>query len=359
MDTSASIRRYVKSMPVIGRAASLALEAFNYTVNKAHAELFHSSRRIKHGVAWTLLDNPRSSRLFLAHKPVLTPVQERLVEDLRTKGIAVTTVEDVGLDLRDWTRLRQEVDAFSRSATELIGRASNSSVESLDLGALRHNIDRFKRFFGDPDNAQNDDYIIKMYPENSLFSADNPLIKIGLSHAILNVVNSYFGLWSKLKYTDAWHSMPIPSQRIGSMRWHRDGEDWKMMKVYLNCSNVDEDAGPMEFVPGTNYAATNHPANGPGREICEWKASGANRYASDSIEQRFPSSARLQCSGPIGTLIFCDTAGFHRGGIPRAKSRLLAHWAFVTPASLWEHRFSVSPAEAASLSEEAQFAIRK
>ena len=359
MVTSASIRQYVKSIPVIGRAASLALKAFTTTVGKAHADIHHRSQRIKHGVAWTLLDNPRSRRLFLARKPVLTPAQEGLVRDLRTNGIAVTTVEDLGLDGGDWTRLRQEIDRFGRATAELLANVSPSTVESLNYGALRHNIDRFRRFYGDPDNAQNDDYIIKMNPENSVLSADDPLIKIGLGPAILNIVNSYFGLWSKMPYVDAWHAIPIPSNRIGSMRWHRDGEDWKMMKVYLYFSDIDEDAGAMEFIPGTNYAATNHPANGPGREICEWKASGANRYASDLIEQRFPPPARLQCTGTVGTLVFCDTAGFHRGGIPRAKPRILAHWAFVTPASFWEHRFSVRPAEVASLSEEAQFAIRK
>lgn len=353
-----SIRRYVKSIPVIGKAAPLALDAFNTTVSKAHAQLHHRSRRIKHGVAWTLIANPRSHRLFLAHKPVLTAAQERLVEDLRTKGIAVTTAADAGLDIGDWTRLRQEIEGFSQSATELLGGASRSTIESLNYGALRHNIDRFRRFFGDPDHAQNDDYIIKMYPENSIYSADNPLIKIGLGPALLNVVNSYFGLWSKMKYTDAWHSIPIPSPRIGSLRWHRDGEDRKMMKVYLYCSDVDENAGPMEFIPGTNYVAVNHPANGPGKQICEWGDSGSKRYASDLIEQRFPSSTRRQCSGPVGTLVFCDTTGFHRGGIPRSKPRILAHWVFVTPASLWKHQFSVRSADVASLSEEAQFALR-
>ncbi len=359
MGTSASIRRYVKSVPVVGRAASLALDAFNYTVSKVHTEVYHRSRRIKHSVSWSLLDNPRSRRLFLARKPLLTPLQERLVEDLKTKGIAVTTAEDIGLNVEDWTRLRQEIDRFRQAAADVLANVSPSTVESLNYGALRHNIDRFRRFFGDSSNAQNDDYIIKMNPENSILSADDPLIKIGLGPIILNVVNSYFGLWSKMPYTDAWHSIPIPSHRIGSMRWHRDGEDWKMMKVYLYCSDIDEDTGPMEFIPGTNYAATNHPANGPGREICEWKASHAKLYESDLIEQRFPPSARLKCSGTVGTLVFCDTAGFHRGGIPRANPRILAHWAFVTPASHWGHRFSVRPEEVASLSEAAQFAIRK
>ena len=355
MSISTSIRWYIKSLPVIGKAAPRALDAFNAAMSKAHTQLYHRFQRVKHGVSWSFLHNPRSHKLFLGHRPVLTSVQERLVADLTKKGIAVTTVEDVGLAQGDWTQLKQEIDAFSKSATELISRASTSGVNSLDLGTLRHNSDRFKRFFADPDNAQNDDYIIKMNPENSVLSADNPLIKIGLSPTILNVVNSYFGLWSKMMYADAWYSIPIAAgKRIGSQSWHRDGEDWKMVKVYLYCSDIDEDAGPMEVIPGTNHAA-----NGPGQEIAKWEASGGTKYpAANLIEQRFPVSSRRLCIGPVGTLVFCDTTGFHRGGIPRSKARIIGTWAYVTPASLWRHRFSVRPAEAVSLREEARFAIR-
>jgi len=353
------VREQVRSIPVLGKAAPRLVEAVNAALSVAHSRLYYRLRRARHRVAWSVSRNPRSRRLFLAHKPVLTPAQERVVQDLRMTGIALVRVEDLGVNAAELERLRRQVDAFSSCAAQLIDRARASGVESLEFGDLAHNRGSFTRFFSDAQHARNDDYVVKMNPETSEFSAHDPLVALGLGSPILDVANSYFGLWSKLKYMDAWHSMPMPSARIGSLRWHRDGEDWQMLKVYLYCADVDDDAGPMEFIPGTNYAATSHPANRPAKAICDWKEShlSAKRYAFDSIERSFPASARLKCTGGAGTLVFCDTAGFHRGGIPRSKPRVLAHWAYVTPSSFWQRRFSIRQAEMTSLGEAARFAV--
>ena len=39
-------------------------------------------------------------------------------------------------------------------------------------------------------------------------------------------------------------------------------------------------------------------------------------------------------TGPEGTLIFCNTAGFHRGGFSTTKPRVLATATYSSPASL-------------------------
>ena len=39
-------------------------------------------------------------------------------------------------------------------------------------------------------------------------------------------------------------------------------------------------------------------------------------------------------TGQRGTLIFCNTSGFHRGGYATGKPRVLATWTYSSPASL-------------------------
>ena len=39
-------------------------------------------------------------------------------------------------------------------------------------------------------------------------------------------------------------------------------------------------------------------------------------------------------TGPAGTLLFCNTAGFHRGGFSTTKPRVLATATYSSPASL-------------------------
>jgi hypothetical protein len=126
-----------------------------------------------------------------------------------------------------------------------------------------------------------------------------------------------------------------------------------MVKVYLYFSEIDESAGAMEYILGTSNAL-----GGRNTEIGEWKAAGANLYPStEVIEKSFAATQHFSCSGPVGTLLFCDTTGIHRGGISRAKPRIVATWTFVTPASHYKRRFTVRPIAGRHLSEEGRFAV--
>ena len=39
-------------------------------------------------------------------------------------------------------------------------------------------------------------------------------------------------------------------------------------------------------------------------------------------------------TGDRGTFIFCNTAGFHRGGFSTGRERVLATWTYASPAAL-------------------------
>lgn len=126
-----------------------------------------------------------------------------------------------------------------------------------------------------------------------------------------------------------------------------------MVKVYLYFSEIDESAGAMEYILGTCNAL-----GGQGMNIGEWMAAGANLYpSSELVERSFSAAQRFHCTGPVGTLLFCDTTGLHRGGISRSRPRVVATWTFVTPASRYLRRFTVSPVVGRHLSEEARFAL--
>lgn len=59
------------------------------------------------------------------------------------------------------------------------------------------------------------------------------------------------------------------------------------------------------------------------------------------IEERIPEDEIETCLCSRGTLLFCDTSGFHRGGYAIRKERLLAHWTYASAASLWPRRFEI------------------
>jgi hypothetical protein len=351
-----SLRSHIKAIPVIGSAAKLAnrcriflLNIMRYADTRKDASL-----RMKHRVSWYISRNPQSQKRFVKHCPALTAEQRELVESLTTKGVAAASCGQAGIECGDWSALQEKISEFARLSSDSITAATASNLDKLALGSLEHNRERFRRFFRDKSEAKLDDYILKMNPENSVHSSNHPLLTIGLSAPILGVVSSYMNLWPKLIYADAWYSIPAdPGKRIGSQRWHRDPEDKQMVKVYVYFSDIDEGAGAMEYILGTSNAL-----GGQGMKIGEWKAAGANLYPStELVEQSFHVAQHFYCTGPIGTLLFCDTTGLHRGGISRSRPRVVATWTFVTPASRFQRRFTVRPVEGELLTEEARFAL--
>ena len=141
---------------------------------------------------------------------------------------------------------------------------------------------------------------------------------------MLDIVNAYRGERTLLIDVDNWYTIPDPEaeDRIASQRWHRDPWDNHIVKVFTYFSDVDEDAGPFEYLRGT-------PEGGRNAHLWPWE--GDDVYdkhglypPQDEFEAKAPAEDVLTCTGPPGTMVFADTSGFHRGGWTRAKPRILS-----------------------------------
>jgi hypothetical protein len=307
--------------------------------SKVKGVVDRSYRRVRYRISWKYVANPASKRRFAAHPSHLTPTQQQTVQELKTRGIAIVPGRELGLEPDTWAELRQLVQDFARS--DRVRERIGGYAAAAQSGPLR-----------------GDDYMVKCYPEGPTLAESNPLLRLGLSDPVLQVVNGYLDLWCKLIYTDAWHTIPIDiGRRVGSQSWHRDPEDRKMVKAYLYLADVDEGAGPMEYIPGSEVG-------GPYERLWPWtpRAGHSYRYPSEAdVAGRIPQAEWLKCTGPEGSMVFCDTSGLHRGGISRTSPRILATWTFVTPAALGstaQRRFTVARHGSADrLSEAARFAL--
>ena len=79
----------------------------------------------------------------------------------------------------------------------------------------------------------------------------------------------------------------------------------------------------------------------------------------EEVAAAVPAEDRLAMTGPAGTMIFCDTSGFHRGGFAKSKPRVLSIWSYVSPeAEQQGHRFEVDlEGREAELSADARAAL--
>jgi hypothetical protein len=255
-----------------------------------------------------LLANRASRSRFARQQPTLDPVQQRVLEGLRDEGYAVVPFAELVPDAAVWDELEADAERF-RTETEAGLAAEREGRES----ALRRRAGK--------------EFVVRKYSYGTELGLEDPWLRLGADPRLLDLANAYLGMWSKLEYVDVWFTPPVDeSERRSSQRWHRDFNDRHLLKAFLYLVDVDEETGPFEYVP--------HSA--PGGELDElwpWRPLGENYPPEDEFAKRIDGRS-VTFTAPKGTLIFCNTSGFHRGGFARGKPRVLATFTWDSPASL-------------------------
>jgi hypothetical protein len=277
--------------------------------------------------------NAPSRRLFETHRPVLDSLQQRVTDELTTNGVATVHFDELFESAERWSLLCQSYESFANSerVQEAVRSYKGNTVDS----------------------SANKEYLIRKYPQDPTLGLNDPWLQLALDTRLLNIVNSYMGLWSKLHYLDLWYTIPLNVERskAASQHWHRDPEDERIIKVFLYFSEVDEEAGPLQYIPGSRRRST-----GPYGHLGHKRSQA---YPPErELEDRIPQTEWWTGLGRPGTLALVDTTGFHRGGYATERARLSATWTYVTPASYLARRFGLDrSANLAELSEEARFAL--
>lgn len=253
-----------------------------------------------------LLSNRKSRRRFAGQRPQLDPVQQRIVSDLEVEGYSLLSFSELFDDESVWSALERQAERFV---------AETEATLASDPDALRV--------------RQGKEFVVRMHSYESDLGLDDPWFQVCASRRMLDVANTYLGLCSKLEYVDVWYSRPQPESvdRVSSQRWHRDFNDRRLVKTFLYLVDVEEGAGPFQYVPGTA-------PGGRRGDLWPWRPLGENYPPEEELERRIAGDEARVFTGPKGTLLFCNTAGFHRGGFATEKRRVLATATYSSPASL-------------------------
>ena len=231
--------------------------------------------------------------------PQLNDVQQRALHSLRTDGIVVLRFQDLfGGEL--WDEAVADIEPFIRE-TEQTTRDLGDRPAGKEEVIVR-------RFF--EKNGTDGD--------RTLFSLQSPWLRYAASPLLLDIVNAYGMEPRRLFYLDNWFTVPYPgaNERVASQRWHRDPEDEHVVKVFVYFSDVDDEAGPFEYVRSSV-------AGGRHGELWSW-GKGHRYPPAEEFDAAVPPEDRLTVTGPAGTMIVCDTGGFHRGGFARTSPRILS-----------------------------------
>ena len=253
-----------------------------------------------------VLSNRRSRRRFTGARPDLDAVQQRIVSELDADGYSLLTFEELFSDGDAWREIEAQSSRFA---------ADTEAGLAGDREALRVRAGK--------------EFVVRLHSYGVELGFDDPWFRACASVRMLDLANTYLRLWSKLEYVDMWYSVPQPEEaaRISSQRWHRDFNDRHLLKVFVYLVDVDEGTGPFQYVPesapGGRYG-----------DAWPWRPLGENYPPEGELETRIPADAVKTFTGTKGTLLFCNTAGFHRGGFATTAPRILATATFSSPASL-------------------------
>jgi len=279
---------------------------FTHRANRVSKALERQGIRATYELHDRLLSNRSSRSQFGDAPPELDELQQGILSEVREQGYALRSFQDVFPDEAHWQELVAQRDRFVAS-----------TEADLAAGGEHVRVRPGKEF------------VVRLCSYGVELGPDDPWFRAVSSPRLLDLANTYLEMWSKLEYVDVWYSVPQPeaAERISSQRWHRDYNDKHLLKVFLYLVDVDEDMGPFQFVAGSQ-------PGGPYAGVWGWEPLGQNYPTEDELEARIPADAVQTFTGPAGTLLFCNTAGFHRGGFSTTKPRVLATATYSSPASL-------------------------
>lgn len=253
-----------------------------------------------------VLSNRASRRRFSHDRPELDEVRRGILRSLESDGYAVTTFGELFPSGEEWREVEAQSERFARETEAALA----GNREELRVRAGK-------------------EFVVRLHSYGTELGLEDPWFRACASRRLLDLANSYLGLWSKLEYVDMWYSVPQPEEadRVASQRWHRDFNDRQLLKVFLYLVDVDEGTGPFQYVPGSA-------PGGRYGDAWPWRPLGENYPPENELEQRVPPEDFRTFTGAKGTLLLCNTAGFHRGGFATVEPRILATATYSSPASL-------------------------
>lgn len=262
----------------------------------------------------------------------LSDESKRVVDELNTTGVAITSVDALLEDRSCYSELQRNVESLETSLAEELALAREAADERGEVGQKTFN----RELLG----------------SNPILDPETVFARFALQNPLLQIANAYFGMYTRLRYYNVWHTFASQAEARESQLWHHDREDRYILKLFLYFSDVDEGAGPFTYALGSHQK----------RRLCHepsYKLEGGVKRSSDQqMAEVVPADRWRQCTGPKGTIVFADTRGYHKGGMAREHDRIMYTCMFTSRASQSKELFR--PASSAKFfpkSREQSFAL--
>jgi hypothetical protein len=212
--------------------------------------------------------------------PALTAGDRQILKALKKDGVYVTTLADLGLN----------------SSSEFL----KAAYEQLSQMA-------------DPNNAHLEEKLPQIYTVTGI----PEIFNWGNDTRLLNIIENYIGL--PIAFHGVHLRKDFPSKhQFGTLLWHSDAEDRRIIKIFIYLNDVEQKTGPFEYIPRSLTP------------IFSWKyiqlyyklfKSNYMGIDDEDVKPIIPKSAWKSCTGAAGTVIIVDTKNALHHGTVRTEER--------------------------------------
>jgi hypothetical protein len=264
---------------------------------------------------WRYGFNLKSTLAYQFNQPAIDGEAECTLDQLNRNGIAITSAEKLFGSDSYFGKLCQAVEELE------------SDWEG-QIAAERAGSNRYDK--------NHKTFLFELLGNHPLLDPESVYARFALQQPILQIANAYFGMYTRLRYYNVWHTLTTKTEARESQLWHYDREDHMILKLFVYLSDIDEGAGPFTYAPGTHPKGTVRRA--PGFFI----ENGVRRTNDEQMAAVLPASNWIQATGKKGTIVFADTAGYHKGGLARTRDRVMYTCMFTSPTSQAPEQFTRS-----------------
>ncbi|WP_414543104.1 phytanoyl-CoA dioxygenase [Nostoc sp. CCY0012] len=233
------------------------------------------------------LDYEASLLRYAKKLPQLSLGDRWIVDTLKKEGAYITTLADLGLP----------------STRELLQASHSLSLEMKQVSNshLTYKLPQI--------------YTVTSLPEFSTW---------GSNRRLLNIIENYIGL--PITFHGVHLRKDFSNQHeFGTLLWHKDSEDRRMIKVIIYLHDVEEQHGPFEYIPRSLTSIPNFNGYRVDRKL---QQSGYLGLKDEELAKILPKSACKSCVGSAGTVIIADTRAVLHHGTIRTEERSTLFFAY-------------------------------
>lgn len=244
--------------------------------NKARAALLRGSHHLE-----SLLMRRRFHGRPTSH-------ESRIIQDLGTDGVHVTTIDELLQESAPAIR-----DALARASALLASEPTREHSAIWAPGLISTDLRA--------------EVLLARVPEVYLLGLDRRLLQ--LAERYLRLPVAYHGAVLR-------HSL-VDGKNAGPRLWHRDNEDFHVLRMLVYLSDVTPESGPFEYIPRSLNVSYQQ----------------FHSYWSDLTDTRMeavvPRERWKRCTGAAGTVVLCDTGKvFHHESLQKEKDRAVVMFGY-------------------------------